>query len=115
VDSSHEILLNERFDNTSKGWHLDKGTGCRPLTDSFTLGGDMGSEESEQMMALLQELSMLKEADAAFEANPTDSEREAYQLRQQRRHEIGAEMKALAEQKKKAEQSVSKRDPAQLV
>jgi hypothetical protein len=66
----------------------------------------MGSEESDQMMALLQEISMLKEADAAFEANPTDTEREAYQLRQKRRDEIGAEMKLLAQQKKNAEQSV---------
>lgn len=30
------------------------------------------------MMALLQELSVLKKLDAAFEENPTDSEREAY-------------------------------------
>jgi len=67
----------------------------------------MSTEESDQMMALLQELSMLKEADAAFQANPTDSEREAYQLRQQRRGEIGVEMKALAEQKKKAEEERS--------
>ena len=56
----------------------------------------MATEESNQMLALLQELSMLKEADAAFDANPTDSEREAYQRRQQRRHEIGVEIKALA-------------------
>jgi len=66
----------------------------------------MSTEESDQMMALLQELSMLKEADAAFEANPSDSEREAYYFRRQRRDEIGAEMKALAE-KKKLEQSTS--------
>jgi hypothetical protein len=45
----------------------------------------MSSEASDQMMALLQELSMLKEADAAFEANLTESERDAYQLRRQRR------------------------------
>jgi hypothetical protein len=64
----------------------------------------MGSEESEQMLALLQELSMLKEADAEFEASPTESEREAHRLRQQRRDHIGLEMKALANQKK-AEQS----------
>lgn len=66
----------------------------------------MGSEESDQMLALLQELSMLKEADTAFKENPTDSEREAHQLRQLRRNEIGAEMKKLAKQKK-AEESVS--------
>jgi hypothetical protein len=50
---------------------------------------------------------MLKEADAAFEANPTDNEREAHRLRQQRRDGIGPEIKALAEQKKKTEQSAS--------
>jgi hypothetical protein len=67
----------------------------------------MGSEESDQMMVLPQELSMLKEADAAFEANPTDTEPEAYRLRQQRQDEIAVEMKLLAQQKKNAEQSVS--------
>jgi hypothetical protein len=64
----------------------------------------MGNEESDQMMALLQELSALREMDVAFEANPTETEREAHQLRQRRKHEIGLEMKALAEQKKNAEQ-----------
>ena len=64
-------------------------------------------EESDQMMALLQELSVLKELDAAFDANPSESEREAHQLRQLRRDEIGLEMKRLAEEKKKAEQSAS--------
>jgi len=47
--------------------------------DSFTLGSTMGGVESDQMMALLQELSLLKELDAAFEANPTESEREEHQ------------------------------------
>ena len=65
----------------------------------------MGSEVSDQMMALLEELSMLKDADAAFDANPADSERHAYQLRQQRRDEIGAEMKALADQKRALDKS----------
>jgi hypothetical protein len=32
----------------------------------------MRNAESDQMMALLQELSMLKEADTAFEANPKE-------------------------------------------
>jgi len=66
----------------------------------------MGSEESDQMMALLQELAMLKEADVASEANPNESEREAYRVRQQRRDDIGLEIKALAEQKR-AEKSAS--------
>jgi hypothetical protein len=63
----------------------------------------MGSEESNEMMALLQELSMLKEMDAS-EANVTESEREAYQVRQKRKREIGLEMKMLAEQKKSADE-----------
>ena len=60
----------------------------------------MGSEESDQMMVLLQELAALKELDAAFEANPVESEQETHQLRQQREREIGLEMKALARQRK---------------
>jgi hypothetical protein len=60
----------------------------------------VGSEQSDQMMALLQELAILKQADVAFEDNPSESEREAYRLRQQRRNDIGLEIKALAEQKK---------------
>jgi len=66
----------------------------------------MGSEESNQMMELLRELSMLKEMDAS-EANVTESEQEAYQARQKRKHEIGLEMKMLAEQKKNAEEERS--------
>lgn len=66
----------------------------------------MGSGESDQMIALLQELAMLKDADVIFEANPVESEREAYRLRKQRRHDIGLEIKALADQKK-ASQSAS--------
>jgi len=59
------------------------------------------------MMALLQELSLLKEVDAAFQAHPTESEREAHQLRQPKRDEIGSEMKTLAEQKKEGEPPAS--------
>ena len=32
----------------------------------------MGSETSEQVMALLKELAMLKELDESYEANPTE-------------------------------------------
>lgn len=67
----------------------------------------MGSETSEQVMALLKELAMLKELDKAYEANPIESEHEAYRVRQQRHEEITAEIKALAEQSKDAEQSAS--------
>lgn len=61
----------------------------------------MASEESDQVMILLQELSILNELDNAFEANPTVSGRDAHQLRQRRRREIGLQVKALAEEKKK--------------
>jgi hypothetical protein len=70
----------------------------------------VGSEESDKMMVLLQELSLMKEMDAAFEVNPSESEREAYHLRRQRRDEIGLEIKALAEQKTKTEKSASEPD-----
>jgi hypothetical protein len=53
---------------------LDKKTRLSQ-DDSFSVLGDyMGSEESDRVMTLLQELAMLKEADVAFEANPTESE-----------------------------------------
>lgn len=60
----------------------------------------MSSPESEQVLALLQELSVLKELDKACETAPqTDSEQ---RLRQQRQQEIMDEIKSLAEQKKNA-------------
>ncbi len=67
----------------------------------------MGSETSEQVMALLKELAVLKELDKAYEANPTGDEHDAYRVRQQRHGEITAEIKALAEQSRDAESSVS--------
>lgn len=63
----------------------------------------MGSEASDQMMALLSELSGLKELNEKYEADPTEDEREAYRLRQARQEEITQEIKALAERKKTAE------------
>jgi hypothetical protein len=59
------------------------------------------------MMALLQELATLKELDSHFEANPADSEQEAYRVRQRRQCEIASEMRELAEQKKTADESPS--------
>lgn len=59
----------------------------------------MSSSESEQVLALLQELSVLKELDACETATQTESEQ---RLRQQRQHEITQEIRALAEQKKTA-------------
>lgn len=67
----------------------------------------MGSETSEQVMALLKELAVLKELDKAYEANPTEDEHEAYRVRQQRHDEITVQIKALAEQSRDAESSVS--------
>jgi hypothetical protein len=59
----------------------------------------MGSDESEQVLALLKELSVLKERDSKPDGNSAiDSERGARRIRQQ---EIGEEIKGLAEEKKK--------------
>jgi hypothetical protein len=59
----------------------------------------MGSDESEQVLAFLKELSVLKEQDSNSDGDSaTDSERDARRLRQ---HEIAEEIKALAEEKKK--------------
>ena len=63
----------------------------------------MGSDASEQVMALLTELAGLKEINRQYEADPTEADREAYRLRQLRIEEIGQEIKSLAEQKKTAE------------
>jgi hypothetical protein len=69
----------------------------------------MSTHESEEVLTLLKELSMLKELDSQFESGPkTESECAAHRLRQQRHQEIGEELKALAEQKKRnAEPSAS--------
>lgn len=67
----------------------------------------MGSETSEQVMALLKEIAVLKELDKAYEANPTEAEHEAYRVRQQRHEEITAEIKALAKQNKETESKAS--------
>ena len=61
----------------------------------------MGSHKSEQVLTLLNELSVLKKLDGEFEGLPqTQSERDAHRLRQQRKQEISEAIKALAEQKK---------------
>ena len=58
----------------------------------------MGSDKSEQVLALLKELSVLKERDNTSNGgSATDSERGAGRLRLQ---EIAEEIKALAEEKK---------------
>jgi hypothetical protein len=61
----------------------------------------MGSHESEQVLSLLNELSVLKTLDAEFDALPQgEPERDAHRLRQQRQQQISEEIKGLAEQKK---------------
>jgi hypothetical protein len=58
----------------------------------------VGTDESEQVLALLKELSVLKERDSKSDGDSaTDSKRDARRLRQQ---EIAEEIKALAEEKK---------------
>lgn len=59
----------------------------------------MVGDKSEQMMALLKELSLLKELDSAFEPNPDKSAADEYVVRQRRREEIAQEMKDLAKEK----------------
>jgi len=66
-------------------------------------GGKMGNESSEQVLALLGELSVLKELNKKYEAAPSAAEEGAYQQRQQRQEEITREIKGLAERKKRAE------------
>jgi hypothetical protein len=61
----------------------------------------VGSETSEQVMALLNELSGLKELEKKYEADPSDPEKEGHLQRQQRQTEITEKIKLLAERKKK--------------
>jgi len=67
----------------------------------------MATETSQQVMALLKELSMLKELDTTPESEATESEQNEHALRQQRKEEIVQEIKALAEQKKIEDQGSS--------
>jgi hypothetical protein len=61
----------------------------------------MGGHESEEVLTLLKELSVLKQLDSEYEAAPkTETERENHRLREQRQKEIAEQIKALAEQKK---------------
>ena len=59
----------------------------------------MSSQESEQVLVLLNELSMLKKLDVENQA-PLQSEGDAHGLREKRRQQIAEEIKTLAEQKK---------------
>ncbi len=61
----------------------------------------MSTPESEQVLTLLKELSVLKELDSerGYGSNP-ESERDTQRLRQERHQEIVAEIKAVAEEKR---------------
>jgi hypothetical protein len=69
----------------------------------------MGSQESEHVLTLLNELSMLKVLDTEYESGPkTEPERKAHRRRRQRHQEITERIKSLAEGKKNgAEESLS--------
>lgn len=60
----------------------------------------MGSETSDRMMALLHELSTLKELKRQSEANPAESDRDALRQLDRRHDEITDEIKVLAGEKK---------------
>jgi hypothetical protein len=69
----------------------------------------MSNSASEQVLTLLQELSVLRELDKACEtAAQTDSEQ---RLRRQRQLEIKEEIRALAEQKKNARNQPADESP----
>ena len=61
----------------------------------------MSSPESDQVLNLLKELSVLKEIDSEREGgSKLESEPQGQRSHQERHQEIAAESKALAEQKK---------------
>jgi hypothetical protein len=70
----------------------------------------MATETSDQVMALLQELSMLKKADTDLKELPSQSEQEEHNLREKRKQEIVEEIKALADQKKDDDQASADSD-----
>jgi hypothetical protein len=60
---------------------------------------------SQEMLALLKELSMLKALDTEYATgSKSDEEQQEHRLRQQRHQEIGQEIKKLAKQKKANQQ-----------
>lgn len=59
----------------------------------------MGSEPSEKILALLQELAGLRGLDKAYKANPTEAAEDEFQQRKKRQEEIAGEIKAVAEEK----------------
>lgn len=65
----------------------------------------MASKASDQMMALLQELAVLRGLDREYEANPTEAGEDEFQQRQRRQEEISREIKGVAEQNKSSERA----------
>ena len=60
----------------------------------------MSGHESEQVLILLKELSLLKQLDSEYESgSQTMSDKDAHRLRQRRHREIAEEIKTLANQK----------------
>ena len=58
----------------------------------------MSVSNSELMMDLLKEMALLKQLDDVYEkGSKSDSENSEFDARKTRRHEIGEQMKALAE------------------
>ena len=61
----------------------------------------MSGHESEQVLILLKELSVLKQLDGEYEScSKTKPDMDAHRQRQQRHREITEEIKALADQKR---------------
>jgi hypothetical protein len=93
---------------THGAWRFGKHPPRANLSSTLWIdgGSGMSSQESEQMLALLKELSLLKVLDTEYAGSPkTNSERDAHRQRQQRHREIAEEIKALAAQKQEAEQN----------
>ena len=60
----------------------------------------MSGSESEQVLILLKELSVLKQLDSEYESgSKPESDKDAHRLRQRRHREIAEEIKTLADQK----------------
>jgi len=60
----------------------------------------MASDESEQMLGLLQELSVLKELEKEYETGPkTQPERDEHQHQLERQKQISEEIKQVAAEK----------------
>ena len=71
----------------------------------------MRGYESEQVLILLKELSVLKQLDSEYEdGSKTIADEEAHRLRQQRRREIAEEIKTLTDQKQNGSERTQSSD-----